>query len=366
MTSKAVMSPKKPASAKKAASVKKATKADGKEKKKKSVGGKKAGGSGGKKTGPYTQWKGEAIPIHVPARRKETSGGGAFTAVAWNVGGLRSFIEKKSDTLIKLFKQEKPDFLALCEHKLQESHVPDMKKKFTELFPDYESHWTCSTTKKGYSGVVVLVKKEADVKEITTGLLGQKDEEGRVITVKYPTHSVVMVYTPNAGQDLKRIDYRLNTWDPDFRKHVNQLNKKPVVVIGDLNAAHLDVDIWNVEAPHIPKSAGTTKEERESFGKLLSDCKLVDSWRSLHGQDTLGHFTYWSVRARNRGTNRGLRLDYTLVSEGTKIEDAFTLPDFAPAGDHCPIGARIALGGGAGKSPKKATTPKSAKKSPKK
>ena len=193
------------------------------------------------------------------------------------------------------------------------------------------------------------------------GLLGKKDLEGRVISVTYATHSVIMVYTPNSGQDLKRIDYRIKTWDPDFRKHVNKL-KQPVIAIGDFNAAHLDVDIWNVEAPHIPKSAGTTTQERESFGKLLSECNLTDTWRHLHGQDTLGHFTYWSVRARNRGTNRGLTLDYTLVSNGTEIEDSFALPDFAPAGDHCPIGASVCFGGKAS-TPKKGATPK---KSPKK
>ena len=121
--------------------------------------------------------------------------------------------------------------------------------------------------------------------------------------------------------------------------------RKPVILTGDMNAAHLDLDIWNVEAKHVLKSAGTTPEERQSFAKLLSPAgSLVDTLRYRHG-DAAGVFTYWSVRARNRPANRGLRLDYVLCSDVAKekLVDAFVLPEFCPNGDHAPVGATFEM-----------------------
>merc|ERR1712135_222732 len=154
-----------------------------------------------------------------------------------------------------------------------------------------------------------------------------------------------------SGDGLKRLDERIDQWDVQLLARIKALTaKKSTLLIGDLNVAHLDEDIWNVEAPHIAKSAGTTPQERSSFAKLL-DAGYVDGFRHMN-RDVLGAFTYWSVRAGNRPKNRGLRLGYAIVSndmiskspgaEGApSLADAFHAADFAPGGDHCPVGAVV-------------------------
>lgn len=161
---------------------------------------------------------------------------------------------------------------------------------------------------------------------------------------------MVLAYVPNSGDGLKRLDDRIEKWDADLQALLSATaERKPVMLVGDLNVAHLDADIWNVEAKHVEKSAGTTPQERTSFGKLL-DSGFVDGFRHVH-PEALGAFTYWSVRAGNKPKNKGLRLDYAVVSKDLIAEgdarptlvDAFHLPELAPNGDHCPVGATIAL-----------------------
>jgi len=179
--------------------------------------------------------------------------------------------------------------------------------------------------------------------------LEQGPDEGRTISVEYPKLHVVLCYVMNSGDGLCRHAERLKRFDPSLRSHLKGLARsKPVILMGDLNVAHRNKDIWNSEAPHVPKSASTTPEERESFDKLLAD-GFVDGFAHLHPEHN-GAFTYWSVRAGNRKPNRGLRLDYAVVSQsmvsggaGAKLRDAFHLPKYAPGGDHCPIGASIAF-----------------------
>lgn len=129
-------------------------------------------------------------------------------------------MEKSPKRLSDLVSQEKPDLLSLMEHKLQESHVPDMTEKLAKLLPNYEAHWTCSTAKKGYSGVVTLVKKNCKmpVKKVSFGI-GAADDEGRVTTVDFGKVAVVSVYVPNSGQTLQRLDWRLATWDKKLREY---------------------------------------------------------------------------------------------------------------------------------------------------
>lgn len=211
------------------------------------------------------------------------------------------------------------------------------------LCPSYKAHWTICTAKNGYSGVGVLVKR--DLKVIGVKL----DEvcnlkEGRTVTIELEDTFVVATYVPNSGQDLKRLDFRIKEWDPALRAYFTDLERsKPVCLIGDLNVAHLDADIWNVTAKHIAKSAGTTPQERESFGTMLDDLKAVDAFRSLH-PDATGCFSYWSTRSGNQHLNRGLRLDYAVISEGLDSAGAAPLQllfcdmlkEYAPNGDHCP------------------------------
>uniref|UniRef100_A0A7S1WYZ2 Endonuclease/exonuclease/phosphatase domain-containing protein n=1 Tax=Tetraselmis chuii TaxID=63592 RepID=A0A7S1WYZ2_9CHLO len=174
--------------------------------------------------------------------------------------------------------------------------------------------------------------------------------EGRIITVEYERFFVVGSYVPNSGMKLERLAYRTEQWDEDLRTYLAALaTRKPTMLLGDLNVAHLDIDIYNVQSKHVAKSAGTTPQERASFGELLGR-GWVDGFRHLHPSAT-GCYTYWSVRAGNRATNRGLRLDYCVLSdgltktagEGLRLHDCWIL-DKATVGasDHCPVGVALA------------------------
>uniref|UniRef100_A0A7S1EZ40 DNA-(apurinic or apyrimidinic site) endonuclease n=1 Tax=Noctiluca scintillans TaxID=2966 RepID=A0A7S1EZ40_NOCSC len=308
-----------------------------------------------KPEGPYTKYKesGEPIPEPVMSRGQASASGNAVKVISWNVGGLRAVLRNRAADLSALVEKEAPDVLGILETKLQEDGVEAATKDLLAALPDYTvvaAH--CSTKKKGYSGVAVLLRKgcpqplKVEPEDLPSAL-----GEGRLVTVEFAAFFVVFAYVPNSGDGLKRLDERIDQWDAQLLARIKALTaKKPTLLIGDLNVAHLDEDIWNVEAPHIAKSAGTTPQERSSFAKLL-DAGFVDGFRHLN-QDVLGAFTYWSVRAGNRPKNRGLRLDYAIVSkdmiskspdaEGTpSLADAFHAADFAPGGDHCPVGAVV-------------------------
>jgi len=311
-----------------------------------------------KKVGRYEEFK-EAGTIPDPAilRAEAPEGATSFKAVAWNVGGLRGFLnnESKRDLLQKLVEQESPDMIGILETKLQEGEqIETVKAQLKELLPDFvESVYYCSKVKKGYSGTCVLLRKLAV--EVTPVKLEAGDDEGRVICSEFADVFVVLAYVPNSGEKLVRLTERTKAWDPALREYLKVLEArgKPVLLLGDLNVAHRDEDIWNSEAPHIPKSAGTSPEERESFGKLL-DAGFVDAYAHLHSE-ALGQFSYWSVRAGNRPKNRGLRLDYAVVSrklvpalsgeaqtsDKPQLLDAFHFADFCPQGDHCAIGVHL-------------------------
>lgn len=284
-----------------------------------------------KKEGPYTKYNIEKQAIPFGKLPRVSKGKGAFRCISWNVAGLRALLTSRADELRSLLAEETPDLLFLLETKIQKSHEADMQKELATLAPKYTVHFHSCDTKKGYSGICVLSLDAATV----TPMPG--DDEGRAICVRVANHPPVCgSYTPNSGDGLPRLDYRIDDWDVKFRKWVSQ---QGACVMGDLNAAHLDLDIWNAEAPHIPKSAGTTPRERESFSTLLEECQLVDSLRHF-SPDVEGVFTYWSVRAGNITKNRGLRLDYGLVPRKLlpQLAEGFTLVKFAPKGDHCPVG----------------------------
>lgn len=301
-----------------------------------------------------------------------------FRAIAWNVAGLRGFLGNKErvEHLEKCLEEEKPSIIALSETKLQEVHEADVCAELKKLAPDYEVTFNSCTNadKKGYSGVAVMVnsKSEFQPKKISSlsdsffsngeSLLAKSklpeeaatvktvpttEDEGRILLVEYEEFVVISVYTPNSGAALDRLNYRTELWDACYRELVES-QTKPVIAIGDFNAAHLDADIWNLNiSKTVPESAGTTPQERASFDRLLKECGLVDTLRKqIGGPDVLGHFSYWSQRAKNKPMNRGLRLDYCLVSEALEgySKDGFLLRDFTPQfGDHCPVGVSLQL-----------------------
>ena len=298
--------------------------------------------------------KGEGAIERTEITRPPRASNG-LVLVHWNVGGLNGLLTGKSAeermALLKaLVDKEQPDVLAISEHKLTQAKVADNEKKLLKLLPGYTAHWCICTAKNGYSGVVALVK-EGLTPTVALDTICPSMHEGRTITLSFDDMHAVLAYVPNSGQDLKRLDERIKTWEPAMRAHLKALaasNGKPVVLLGDLNVAHLDADIWNVTAKHIPKSAGTTPKERAAFGELLADGPYVDCFRHLH-PDAEGCFSYWSTRSGNQLLNRGLRLDYAVASEsltsgagGLKLHDCAYLAEYAPNGDHAPSLVAIA------------------------
>jgi len=243
--------------------------------------------------------------------------------VSWNVNGIRAAQRKGFDDY---FRQVSADVFCLQETKAVQSQVDQSFAK------DYHQIWY-SAEKKGYSGTAIFSKTEP----ISTKLgLGKKehDGEGRVITAEFDECYVVCVYTPNSQDKQRRLDYRMK-WDKDFRSYLKKLDKtKPVLVCGDLNVAHEDIDI--ARPTQNRKTSGFTEQERAGMTGHLA-AGFLDSFRHLH-PDTSEAYSWWSFRAAARERNIGWRLDYWLVSErwGDRIKEA-TISDEITGSDHCPV-----------------------------
>lgn len=263
--------------------------------------------------------------------------------VSWNVAGLRAFLKKAQDDLARLLAEEGPiDIFCIQEHKLQDGkHCEDATAALLEHFPGYSIYWNCSTVKKGYSGTALLSKEEPV--SVTYGLgIEEHDGEGRVITAEYDSFYVVNVYVPNAGEGLKRLDYRVGAWDVALSGYIKRLEGKgkAVILTGDMNCAAEEIDI------HSPKtnlrSAGFTIEERTSFAEKYLQNGLKDAFRTLH--PGIVGYTYWGYRFNLRAKNKGWRLDYFLVSETLfdAVHDCYHLPNLMGS-DHAAIGLTLKL-----------------------
>ena len=248
--------------------------------------------------------------------------------ISWNVNGLRACMGKGFQDF---FDSEDADFFCLQETKLQAGQI-EMD------LPNHHQYWNYAE-KKGYSGTAIFAKEEPVSVVYGVGV-EELDTEGRMVTLEYPDFYLVTCYTPNAQRELARIDHRLN-WDEAFRNYLVQLDqKKPVIVCGDLNVAHQEIDLKN------PKSnrgnAGFSDEERESFTQTLAS-GFTDSFRHLH-PDTEGAYTWWSYMFKAREKNAGWRIDYFLVSN--RIADKITATPIYKdvlGSDHCPVGLEINL-----------------------
>ena len=241
--------------------------------------------------------------------------------ISWNVNGLRACVGKGFEDV---FKQIDADFFCLQETKMQEGQL-DIS------FDGYESYWNYAE-KKGYSGTAIFTKHHP--LNVTYGIgVDEHDHEGRVITLEMEKFFLITVYTPNSQDGLRRLDYRMN-WDDCFRDYLNKLNKiKPVIVCGDMNVAHQEIDLKNPKTNR--RNAGFTDEEREKFTKLLSD-GYVDTFRRIHPDDVV--YSWWSYRFKAREKNAGWRIDYFLTSEMLfdRIENAEIHTDIYGS-DHCPV-----------------------------
>ena len=242
--------------------------------------------------------------------------------ISWNVNGLRAVVGKNFS---EVFTQLDADFFCLQETKMQAGQL-DLN------FPGYQSYWNYAE-KKGYSGTAVFTKHTPV--NVTYGIgIEEHDQEGRVITLEMEDHFLVCVYTPNSQDGLKRLDYRM-TWEDDFRQYLLALDeKKPVVVCGDMNVAHEEIDLKNPKTNHM--NAGFTDEEREKMTVLLNS-GFIDTFRHFY-PDARDRYSWWSYRFHAREKNVGWRIDYFLVSErlASRLKSA-EIHDNIMGSDHCPV-----------------------------
>ncbi|MBB5334903.1 exodeoxyribonuclease III [Pectinatus brassicae] len=248
--------------------------------------------------------------------------------ISWNVNGLRACVKKG---FMESFAQLDADFFCLQETKMQ----PDQLK--LDL-PDYSQYWN-SAEKKGYSGTAIFSKHEP--LDVFYGVgIEEHDKEGRVITLEMPQFYLVTVYTPNSQNELARLSYRME-WEDMFADYLKKLEeKKPVVICGDLNVAHKEIDLKNPKTNH--KNAGFTDEERNKFSTLLEK-GFVDTFRYLY-PDKESVYSWWSYLRKARDRNAGWRIDYFLVSEMLKnnIVEAEIYSDILGS-DHCPVGLELKI-----------------------
>lgn len=242
--------------------------------------------------------------------------------ISWNVNGLRACVRKG---FVEYFNDVNADIFCVQETKLQEGQI-DLD------LPGYEQYWNYAE-KKGYSGTAVFTKETP--LSVTYGVGDHTTEdEGRILTLEYDTFYLVNIYTPNAKRDLSRLDYRME-WEDAMFGHLHALQeKKPVILCGDLNVAHQDIDLKNAKTNQ--GNSGVTVEERDKFSTLLAS-GFVDSFRYLYPEQT-DVYSWWSYMKTVRERNIGWRIDYFVVSDSLKthIQEAQTHPEIMGS-DHCPI-----------------------------
>lgn len=258
--------------------------------------------------------------------------------MSWNVNGIRAVMRKEA--FVPFIEEEDPDILCLQETKAQQGQA--------EIdLPQYEEIWN-SAERKGYSGTAIFTKIKPmsityDLPGVKKGDLedsfGDAITEGRVITMEFEDYYLVTVYTPNAKRGLERLEFRHKKWDPLFLEYMKELEKKkPVVMCGDLNVAHKEIDL--ARPKDNKKNAGFTAEEREGADNIVN-AGFIDTYRHFH-PDKEGQYTWWSHFAKSRERNVGWRIDYFFASEKLKdrLKDAYIRMDVMGS-DHCPVGLVI-------------------------
>lgn len=248
--------------------------------------------------------------------------------ISWNVNGLRAVLKKG---FTEFFKQIDADIFCIQETKMQQGQIEDFN------LPGYFEYWN-SAEKKGYSGTAIFTK----IKPInaTYGLgIEEHDKEGRVITLEFEGFYLVDIYTPNSKRELERLEYRM-IWEDEIRKYLTNLNKqKPVIMCGDLNVAHKEIDLKNPKTNR--KNAGFTDEERGKMTQLL-EANFIDTFRYVYPEKIA--YSWWSYMGNARAKDVGWRIDYFIVSNSikNKIKDAYIYKDVFGS-DHCPVGLEIEL-----------------------
>jgi exodeoxyribonuclease III len=246
--------------------------------------------------------------------------------ISWNVNGIRAAVKKG---FLDVVKKENPDILCIQETKAHPDQVD-------ELLPQYTHHFWNSAEKKGYAGTAIFSKIKP--LHVTYGTKNketdEEDTEGRVLTLEFNNYFLVTVYTPNSGRGLARLEYR-QKWDKEFLQFLKELEKtKPVIVCGDLNVAHTDIDLFHPKSNY-NKTAGYTQIEIDGFQEYI-DHGFVDTFREFTKEG--GHYTFWSYMMNARAKNVGWRIDYFLVSATfmKHVKKSFILPNVMGS-DHCPV-----------------------------
>jgi exodeoxyribonuclease-3 len=245
--------------------------------------------------------------------------------ISWNVNGFRACLKKGFEDF---FYEENADFFCLQETKMQDGQAEFDPKEYYQYYNSAE--------KKGYSGVAVFTKHKP--LNVYKGIEGNHDDEGRLLTLEYEKYYLVCCYTPNSKEKLARLDYRME-FEDDFRAYLIKLKAtKPVILCGDLNVAHEEIDLKNPKSNR--KNAGFSDEERGKMTELLNS-GFTDSFRYLY-PDLEGVYTWWSYRFNARSNNAGWRIDYFIVSDEIKdkINDSVIYSDILGS-DHCPVGLNI-------------------------
>ena len=246
--------------------------------------------------------------------------------ISWNVNGLRAVYKKG---FMDVFNEMNPDIFCIQETKMQEGQI-ELELKGYEQYFNY-------AIRKGYSGTAVFTRIKPN--NVTYGIgIQEHDQEGRVITLEFDDFYLVNCYTPNSGRELARLNYRM-IWEDVFKDYLKKLDEtKPVILCGDLNVAHKEIDLKNPKTNR--KNAGFTDEEREKISKLL-DAGFTDSYRKLY-PDKENAYTWWSYMGNAREKNIGWRIDYFLVSNraSNKIKESYIFDNILGS-DHCPVGLEI-------------------------
>lgn len=250
--------------------------------------------------------------------------------ISWNVNGLRAVINKGFENF---FNEIDADIFCIQETKMQKDQIDDNMKR---IFEGYYSYWN-SAIKKGYSGTAVFSKTEPI--NVTYGIgIEEHDKEGRVITLEYEDFYLVNCYTPNSKRELERLEYRM-IWENEFRNYLTSLNKiKPVILCGDLNVAHEEIDLKNPKTNR--RNAGFTDEERKKMTELLKS-GFTDSFRYLYPNKT-ECYSWWSYMGHAREKNVGWRIDYFIISKTIedKVKDSYIYSNVMGS-DHCPVGIEL-------------------------
>ena len=250
--------------------------------------------------------------------------------VSWNVNGIRAVVKKG---FLDFVNKEKPDILCIQETKAHPEQVD-------EMLDQYEHHFWNSAEKKGYAGTAIFskVKPKSVFYGVAHKETDEEDDEGRVLTAEFENFFLVNVYTPNSGRGLVRLDYR-KKWDESFLTFLKDLEKtKPVVLCGDLNVAHTEIDLTHPK-PNYNKTAGYTQVEIDGIQRYF-DHGFIDTFREFTKEPE--HYTYWSYMFNARKNNVGWRIDYFIVSKSfmKHIKKSFILPDVMGS-DHCPVGVEL-------------------------